>query len=61
MRLALKLAVPLVGFILLATAALVFVIWSGIPIWVELTVAVVLLVIGVWIFDRRDKARRGPG
>ena len=56
--LALKLAVPLVAFILVATAAVVIFIVAGVDLWVALVVLFALLVVVALYLDRKDKARR---
>ena len=56
--LALKLALPIVAFILVATAAVVIFVVTGVDLWVALVVVFALLVLVAWYFDRKDKARK---
>lgn len=56
--LALKLAAPIVAFILIATAGVVAFIVTGVDLWVALVVVFALLVLVAWYLERKDKARK---
>ena len=58
LRLALKLAVPMLAFVAAATLALILFIWSGVDVWIALVVILLGLLAFTWYVDRRDKARR---
>ena len=58
LRLALRLALPAMAYVLAATLVVVIFIWSGVDIWVALVVAFAGLLLFAWYVDRKDKKRK---
>jgi hypothetical protein len=57
-RLALRIAIPAVAYVLAATLTVVVFIWSGVELWVALLVAFAGLLVFAWYVDRKNKGRK---
>jgi len=57
LRLALRLAIPAVAYVLAATLTVVVFIWSGVELWVALLVAFAGLLVFAWYVDRKNNRK----